>query len=101
MAGGPKMIGDVLTQLMARRGFTGVRRGAACEDAWRQAAGELVARHSRVGAVRRGTLEVVVANSTLLQELTFQKQTLLETLGKRLPDEGIRDLRFRVGTIDR
>ncbi len=100
MAGGPQMIGDVLTQLMARRGFAGVRRASACEEAWRQAAGELVARHSRVGAVRRGTLEVVVANSTLLQELTFQKQTLLETLGQRLPDEGIRDLRFRVGAIE-
>lgn len=100
MARGPEAIGDVLVQLMARRAFAGVRRAATCEEAWRQAAGELAAEHSRVGAVRRGTLEVLVANSTLLQELTFQKQTLLETLGELLPDEKIRDLRFRVGALE-
>ncbi|HUT88989.1 MAG TPA: DciA family protein [Thermoguttaceae bacterium] len=100
MARGPQAIGDVLVQLMARRGFAGVRRAATCEEAWRQAAGELAAGYSRVGAVRRGTLEVLVANSTLLQELTFQKQTLLETLGELLPDEKIRDLRFRLGAIE-
>ena len=99
MARGPQAIGDVLVQLMARRGFAGVRRAATCEEAWRQAAGELAAGYSRVGAVRRGTLEVLVANSTLLQELTFQKQTLLETLGELLPDEKIQDLRFRLGAI--
>ena len=99
MARGPEAIGDVLVQLMARRGFAGVRRAATCEEAWRQAAGELAAGYSRVGAVRRGTLEVLVANSTLLQELTFQKQTLLETLGELLPDEKIQDLRFRLGAI--
>ncbi len=100
MARGPEAIGDVLGQLMARRGFAGVRRAATCEEAWRQAAGELAAEHSRVGAVRRGTLEVLVGNSTLLQELMFQKQTLLETLGELLPDEKIRDLRFHVGVIE-
>ena len=100
MARGPQAIGDVLVQLMARRGFAGVRRAATCEEAWRQAAGELAAGYSRVGAVRRGTLEVLVANSTLLQELTFQKQTLLETLGELLPDEKIRDVRFRLGAIE-
>ena len=72
MARGPEAIGDVLGQLMARRGFAGVRRAATCEEAWRQAAGELAAEHSRVGAVRRGTLEVLVGNSTLMQELMFR-----------------------------
>jgi len=99
MRRGPEPIGDVLVQLMARRGFAGVRRAATCEEAWRRAAGELAAEYTRVGAVRRGTLEVLVANSTLLQELTFQKQALLEALGQLLPDERIRDLRFRVGAV--
>ena len=100
MTGRLEPIGDVLAELMARRGFTGVRRAALCEDAWRQAAGELAARYSRVGAVRRGRLQVTVANSTLLQELTFRKPTLLGTLASLLPEEKIKDLRFRVGPID-
>jgi predicted nucleic acid-binding Zn ribbon protein len=100
MARGPQPIGDVVGQLMARRGFAGVRKAGAWEEAWRRAAGELAARYSRVGAVRRGRLEVIVANSTLLQELTFQKRALVQALGTLLPDEKIQDLRFRLGVID-
>lgn len=100
MAKGPELIGNVLAQLTARRGFAGVRTAATCERAWREAAGEVAARYSRVGAIRRGTLEVTVANSTLLQELSFRKPTLLGTLANLLPDEKIKDLRFRVGPID-
>lgn len=99
MARGPQPIGDVLAQLMARRGFARARSGAACEKAWREAAGELAARYTRVGAIRRGRLEVTVANSTLVQELSFQKPVLLAALARLLPDEPIRDLRFRVGPV--
>ena len=85
---GPERIANVLSELMARRGFARVRSGADCESAWNEAAGPLAA-YTRVGQLRRGTLEVVVANSTLIQELTFQKAGLLETLRRLLPDQPI------------
>ena len=100
MARGPEPIGDILAELMARRGFAGVRSAAACEAAWRQAAGELAARYTRVGSIRRGKLEVTVANSTLVQELSFQKPALLKALATLLPDRKIKDLRFRVGAVN-
>jgi predicted nucleic acid-binding Zn ribbon protein len=96
---GPQSIGNVLSELMSRRGFARVQSAGACEAAWREAAGPLVAEYTRIGAIRGGTLEVVVANSTLVQELGFQKQSLLTALGELLPDEGIKNLRFRVGKI--
>ncbi len=99
MAKGPEPISDILAQLMARRGFARVRSAEAFDAAWRQAAGEMFSRFTRPGAVRRGKLEVTVANSTLVQELTFQKSQLLKTLGELLPDEKIEDLRFRVGSV--
>ena len=39
-------------------------------------------------------------NSTLVQELSFEKTRLLKTLAQLVPDEKIRDLKFRVGPID-
>jgi predicted nucleic acid-binding Zn ribbon protein len=99
MARGPQAIGNILSELMARRGFARVQSGAAYEAAWREAAGTLVAEYTRVGALRRGKLEVVVANSTLMQELLFQKSDLLKNLTQLLPDEGIQDLRFRLGAV--
>jgi predicted nucleic acid-binding Zn ribbon protein len=100
MAGGPKGIGDVLAELMARRGYARVQSAAAFDAAWREAAGPLAAHYTRVGRLQRGTLEVLVANSTLVQELGFQKRTLLKSLARLLPDASIEDLRFRVGNID-
>jgi predicted nucleic acid-binding Zn ribbon protein len=100
MTRGPQTIGKVLSELMSRRGYARVQSAAAYDAAWREAAGALVAQYTRVGAIRRGTLEVIVANSTLVQELGFQKQALLKTLAQLLPDEGIENLRFRAGNIE-
>ena len=99
MQRGPKAIGEVLAELMSRRGFARVQSGAAYDAAWREAAGPLAAAYTRPGLLRRGTLEVVVANSTLVQELGFQKNALLKALANLLPNEGIQNLRFRVGNI--
>ncbi len=99
MAYSPQQIGDILSELMARRGFARMKSAAALEEAWQQAAGPLAAEYSRVGLLRRGTLEVTVANSTLVQELLFQRPALLRTLTQKLPDEKIKDIRFSVGTI--
>jgi predicted nucleic acid-binding Zn ribbon protein len=100
MKRGPQAIGNVLSELMSRRGYARVQSAAAYDSAWREAAGTLAAQYSRVGQLRRGTLEVVVANSTLMQELGFQKEALLMRLAELLPDEGIKSLRFRVGNIE-
>ncbi len=73
--GRPKPIADIMAQLMARRGYAREQSAAAYDDAWRSAVGEAIARFTRAGAIRRGALEVFVANSTLMQELTFQKSS--------------------------
>ena len=100
MARGPQRVGNILTELMARRGLGRVQAALVCEEAWRKAVGQLLAQYTRAGAVRRGKLEVVVANSTLVQELGFRKPALLKSLARLLPNEKIQDLRFRVGAVD-
>jgi predicted nucleic acid-binding Zn ribbon protein len=100
MPRGPQTIGNVLSELMARHGYGRVQSTEAYDEAWREAAGPLLAKYTRLGALRRGTLEVVVANSTLVQELGFRKQELLQALANLLPNDGIKELRFRVGSIE-
>lgn len=99
MSRGPQPIATALADLMARTGFARVQGAAALEAAWREAAGPWAERFTRVGALRRGKLEVVVSNSTFVQELSFQKPALLTALRQALPEEEIRDLRFRVGPL--
>jgi predicted nucleic acid-binding Zn ribbon protein len=95
----PETIGNILSELMARRGFARIQSTDDLEMAWRQAAGPLAAQYTRVGAIRRGVLEVIVANSTLVQELGYQKSSILTALQQLLPDQGIKCLRFSAGNI--
>ena len=95
----PKPIADVLSQLIARRGYARQRSTATLESAWRQAAGQQFAGSTRAASLRRGTLEVTVANNLLAQELGFRKDELIEQLRRLAPDETINNLRFRTGRI--
>lgn len=96
----PKKIADVMSELLTRRGYARVQAAASYDDAWREAAGEQMARYTRVVQIRRGVVEVIVANSTLVQELTFQKRAILKQLAELLPEERIADLRCKVGPIE-
>ena len=98
--GAPQSIGNLLAQVLAKRGYARQSASASFDDAWREAAGATLAKLTRPGNVRRGALEVIVSNSTLLQEMTFQKAELLQRLQALLPDEKIRDLRFRIGPVE-
>lgn len=95
----PQPIADVLGRLMARRGYARVQSGEELREAWRTAAGPLAA-HTVPGKLSAGVLQVVVRHSTLMQELTFAKNEILSKLCGLLPDQKIRDLRFRVGAVD-
>ena len=95
----PQPIAEILADLIARRGYAREQSGAALAAAWRQAVGEFLAGHTRCGGVRRGALEVAVANSTLVQEIAYRKHELIRQLAQLLPDERIVDLRLRVGPI--
>jgi hypothetical protein len=95
----PKQIGDLLSQLIARRGYAREESTAALEGAWRTAAGERFAGCSRAGSVRRGTLEVTVSNNLVAQELGFQKAELIERLERLAPEVRVANIRFRVGSV--
>jgi predicted nucleic acid-binding Zn ribbon protein len=95
---GPELLREILSRLFTARGW-GRRQGRLrLEQAWEETAGEERSRHTRVGSLRRGVLEVEVDNTVLLQELAhFYKRELLQGLRARLPETTLTDLRFRVG----
>ena len=99
MPGKPLPIGDILAELMARRGYGREETGGRCAEAWGLAVGAALGARSRAGRVRRGVLEVCVGSSVVAQELSFQKEELLAKLARLAPEENIADLRFRVGPI--
>ncbi len=99
MAKGPEPIREILAQLMARRGFARVRSAETFDAAWRKAVGEMFSQFTRPGSVRRGKLEVTVANSTVVQVLSFHKSQWLKSLADLLPPVDQYNIRFRVGPV--
>jgi predicted nucleic acid-binding Zn ribbon protein len=99
---GPRVLSEILGELFTRRGYGRLQTLAALEGAWNLAVGEPQCQQTRVGDVRRGVLNVTVAHSSLLEELSaFRKGELLEALRANAPGTTIHDIRFRVGPIDR
>ncbi|MCC6492005.1 MAG: DUF721 domain-containing protein [Pirellulales bacterium] len=95
----PKPVSEVIAQLVQRRGYAQVRAAGQWNQAWQDAAGEHFARVTEVGQLRRGVLEVVAANSLVMQELGFEKERILAALQAARPDAGLKRLRFRIGRI--
>jgi predicted nucleic acid-binding Zn ribbon protein len=96
----PERIGEVMSRLLARTGYAQTLISAEWEQAWSKAAGPELGAHSRPSRLRRGVLEVMVRNSTVLQELAYRKREIVDQLGAEMPEDTVHDLRFRVGTID-
>jgi hypothetical protein len=99
MEKGPERLGEILSRLFTARGW-GRRQGRLhLEKAWEDVIGPEHLAHTRVAGLRRGVLEVEVANAVLLQELAhFHKRRLLEQLRGRLTGTTLTDLRFRAAS---
>ena len=98
---GPESLREILARLFTARGWGRRQERLRLEQAWAEAAGPEHAAHTRADRLRRGVLEVVVANAVLLQELAhYHKRRLLEHLRRRLPGTPLTDLRFRAGVLE-
>lgn len=96
-AHGPQSLGDVVSKLIALRGFgqNGAHRQLA--HMWREAAGVEISGRTKVIGLRNRTLLIGVGNSALLSELAaFHKHELLQKLQRAGNDAIIADLKFRL-----
>ncbi|HCA50549.1 MAG TPA: hypothetical protein DEP12_09095 [Planctomycetaceae bacterium] len=91
----PPRIDNILSRLMTRTGYARVKSASALESVWSEAAGPL-ATATRAGNIRRGVLDVICKNSAVMQELTFQKQMVINQLNKKLEGQTVKDLKLRV-----
>ena len=98
---GPRALSEILGELFTVRGYGRLRALSELEEAWNTAVGEPHCHQTRLGEVRRGVLNVIVAHPTLLEELAaFRKPALLQALRTGAPGTPIHDIRFRVGPIE-
>jgi len=91
---------DVLGELITVRGYGRIWFRQTLENAWNKAIGEPYCYQTQVGEVRRGVLNVIVAHSSVLEDLVaFRKGSLLASLQSSALGIGIHDIQFRVASI--
>ena len=95
----PKRSADILGHLMARRGYGQTETAKQLEETWNEIVGPKWKMETRVGTIRQGVLEVMVSSSVVNQQLGFKKKQLLFELQVRLPQNNLKDLRFRLGNV--
>ena len=95
----PKPINKIVAQVMLKGGYGRQIAGNQLGTAWSEAAGQLLARDTRPGNIRRGSLQVTAKNSIVRQELTYVKEEILKKLQTAVPELDIRDLRVQIGKI--
>lgn len=89
-------IGEVIGQLMARRGYAQQQTNDQYNQSLKTALGPDLAGYTTVGKLSNGVLRIYAPDSVLVQELTFQKRKLLKQLQADHPEGKIRDVKFSV-----
>ena len=95
----PKRAADVMAAVLHRRGYGRMMESEQLTEAWEAIVDARLKPFTRAVRVYRRKLEVVVGNSTVMQELTFVKQALLKEFNQRSAGRPITDIRFRIGEV--
>jgi len=90
----PERIGKILTRLMARQGFQRQISQELFANAWADVVGETLAGQTRLGNLRRGTLEVFIRHKIIEQELSFRQDELAQALNAVIGENKIKRLKF-------
>ncbi len=96
----PKRPANILSQLMARKGYGQTKTNDELDETWNAIVGDKWQHKTRVGNVSRGVLEVFVSSAAVNQHLGFQKKKLIAELSKRVPQNKIKDIKFSLGSIE-
>lgn len=91
-------IGALVSQLISRRGYAQIAATDQFSAAISAAVGNELASEVVVGKLNRGVLKIFASDSVTIQELTFQKRTILKQIENDMPGSKVKDLRFGVLT---
>jgi hypothetical protein len=96
----PKRAADIMAQLLQRRGYGRVMESQQLSDRWTAAVDPRLRPWTRAVRIYRRRLEVLVANSTVMNEVAFDKQSLLRRFNEASDGTPINDIRFRLGNVN-
>lgn len=95
----PKKIADIIAKTIQRNGIGRVLENEQYQEIVISCVDKAIQQFIQVIGIRRGNLEVVVANSIVMQELTYHKETILKKTQQISDRKNVTNVRFRIGPI--
>lgn len=96
---GPVPIGNIVADLLSKRGLGRPQAATEIEEIWREVVGDGISPMTHCGKVNRQKLNVIVTNSIVMQELVFRKHEIVKAFNKKTGSNLITDIRFRIGRL--
>ena len=93
---GPVPIAEIIAAVSQGFGKEGAKQ-EKISSLWQRTAGKKKAPHTKVSAFEQGILTVLVDSSSLLYELSLEKDAMLQKLQHEFGEKKIRDVRFQIG----
>ncbi|MBU0759852.1 MAG: DUF721 domain-containing protein [Candidatus Omnitrophica bacterium] len=95
----PEDIKGIIDKVINRLEKRGPGKKEKILAVWQKVAGSKAASHSRPIGIKRRILTVEADSSTWIYSLSLKKREMLKNLQWELKEEGIKDIRFRMGDI--
>ncbi|MFH1395626.1 MAG: DUF721 domain-containing protein [Candidatus Omnitrophota bacterium] len=92
---------DVMNKLFHKLEKGAAKKGNAVIEAWDESVGEEIKTHAVPVNFKKGTLVIIVENSSWLYKLTFEKTNIIKKFNQKYKGtKKVSDIRFRVGVIE-
>ncbi len=95
----PQNAANIVARVLTNRSIAATKTDEQLNEIWQQSVGESFANQTKPGMIRRGILEVFVANSAVHQQLAFNKKSILKKIKKTELLKNVKDIRFKIGTV--
>ena len=90
-----KSIKELLSDYFKGSDFYEINETINLNKAWNKMVGETISKNTEIVKIKNGKITIKTSNPIWRNELTFQKEDLLNRLKKEEPESNIEEIEFR------
>ena len=90
-----KQIKELLSNYFKGSNFNDINNTINLNNTWKQIVGKTISKNTEIVDIKNGKVSIKTTNPIWRNELTFQKEDLLQRLKKEAPEINIKEIEFR------
>ena len=92
---GQKALKTALDEYLKGTDFIEINNTISIEEAWKKTVGKLISNNTKIKSFKKGTIIIKVSNPIWRNEISLQKQEILEKLKKKEKDLYIKEIQLK------